>query len=911
MSLPLTEEQRKKIEENRQKALARRAEKLLAEQHQSPGSGSSIATNSSQSKQGPPPNLPRDPSKPVNHGVVFLQQNLNSSSNGNQRPPNFHSFHLSSPGQAKGIGKRQEDVSPACPPPEVPTQQLLGGTLGQGHPQSFQKTLAPFFRQPPRDPGVEAKAARPCTSGQNISDTNCGSGSATPGTEGRRPQKLGASLHKAGSSQKGMCIRSGGRFQVKIGYNAELITVFKRLPSRSYDPATKTWNFSMTDYGALMRAAQSLPTVTLEPLEGAEDSRESLSTGGVAHTCLPSAPSLAFVKGQCVLISRARFEADIGYSEDLMALFKQMESRSYGNHTALSFFLVQSVRCLPQVQLDPLPTTLTLAFASQLEKTSPCLTEPIPEADLSGVDPKLVSNLLPFQRAGVNFAVAKRGRLLLADDMGLGKTIQAICIAAFYRKEWPLLVVVPSSVRFTWEQAFLQWLPSLSPDRINVVVTGKDRLTAGLVNIVSFDLLSKLEKQLKTPFKVVIIDESHFLKNIKTARCRAAMPLLKVAKRVILLSGTPAMSRPAELYTQIIGVRPTFFPQFHAFGLRYCDAKRQPWGWDYSGSSNLGELKLLLEEAVMLRRLKCDVLAQLPPKQRKMVVIAPARISTKARAALAAAAKEMTTMNNTKRQQKEALLLFFNRTAEAKIPSVIEYILDLLESGREKFLVFAHHKVVLSAITRELERKQVPHIRIDGSTSSADREDLCQQFQLFEKHAVAVLSITAANMGLTFSSADLVVFAELFWNPGVLLQAEDRVHRIGQASSVSIHYLVARGTADDYLWPLIQEKIKVLGEAGLSETNFSEMTEATNYFYEDPKQQKIYDLFQQSFEEEGSDMELLEAAESFDPGSASGAPGSDSQDLGDSVDEITSTGSPVKKRRFEFFDNFDSFMFPL
>lgn len=78
-----------------------------------------------------------------------------------------------------------------------------------------------------------------------------------------------------------------------------------------------------------MRAAQSLPTVTLEPLEG-EDSRESLSTGSVAHACLPSAPSLAFVKGQCVLISRARFEADIGYSEDLMALFKQMESRSYG-----------------------------------------------------------------------------------------------------------------------------------------------------------------------------------------------------------------------------------------------------------------------------------------------------------------------------------------------------------------------------------------------------------------------------------------------------------------------------------------------------------------------------------------------------------------------------------------------------
>ncbi|XP_015097252.1 SWI/SNF-related matrix-associated actin-dependent regulator of chromatin subfamily A-like protein 1 isoform X4 [Vicugna pacos] len=683
------------------------------------------------------------------------------------------------------------------------------------------------------------------------------------------------------------------------------------------DPATKTWNFSMTDYDALMRAAQHLPAVTLQPLEGAEGRREPPSTGSgsVAQACLPAAPSLTFVKGQCMLISRARFEADIGYSEGLIALFQQMDSRHYDVKTRKWNFLleehnklIERARCLPQVQLDPLPKTLTLAFASQLEKTSLCPVADIPEADLSGVDSKLVSSLLPFQRTGVNFAIAKRGRLLLADDMGLGKTIQAICIVAYYQKEWPLLVVVPSSVRFTWEQAFRRWLPSLRPDRINVVVTGKDCLTAGLVNIVSFDLLSKLERQLKTPFKVVIIDESHFLKNIKTARCRAAMPLLKVAKRVILLSGTPAMSRPAELYTQILAVKPTFFPQFHAFGLRYCGAKRMPWGWDYSGSSNLGELKLLLEEAVMLRRLKCDVLSQLPAKQRKMVVVAPGQISAGTRAALDAMAKEMTTKDKTKQQQKEALILFFNRTAEAKIPSVIEYILDLLESGREKFLVFAHHKVVLDAITKQLERKRVQHIRIDGSTPSADREDLCQQFQQSQGHAVAVLSITAANMGLTFSSAELVVFAELFWNPGVLIQAEDRVHRIGQLNSVGIHYLVARGTADDYLWPLIQEKIKVLGEAGLSETNFSEMTEATGYFYKDPKQQKIYDLFQKSFEEDGSDAALLEAAESFDPGSASGA---GSRDTGDTPDESTLLGSPLKKKRFEFFDNWDSFTSPL
>lgn len=121
--------------------------------------------------------------------------------------------------------------------------------------------------------------------------------------------------------------------------------------------------------------------------------------------------------------------------------------------------------------------------------------------------------------------------------------------------------------------------------------------------------------------------------------------VFQVAKRVILLSGTPAMSRPSELYTQVIAVKPTFFPQFHSFGLRYCDAKRHAWGWDYSGSSNLGELKLLLEEAVMLRRLKSDVLSQLPAKQRKMVVVIPGRISAKLRASLDVAAKEMTTKN--------------------------------------------------------------------------------------------------------------------------------------------------------------------------------------------------------------------------------------------------------------------------
>merc|ERR1719384_803653 len=101
------------------------------------------------------------------------------------------------------------------------------------------------------------------------------------------------------------------------------------------------------------------------------------------------------------------------------------------------------------------------------------------------------------------------------------------------------------------------------------------------------------------------------------------------------------------------------------------------------------------------------------------------------------------------------------------------------------------------------------------------RKTYCDAFQTDDNVRVALLSITAANTGLTLTAAHLVVFSELFWNPGELTQAEDRAHRIGQTDSVTIQYLVALNTADDKLWPMIQKKLEVLNEAGLSKDNFS------------------------------------------------------------------------------------------
>ncbi|XP_070565988.1 SWI/SNF-related matrix-associated actin-dependent regulator of chromatin subfamily A-like protein 1 [Ptychodera flava] len=588
-------------------------------------------------------------------------------------------------------------------------------------------------------------------------------------------------------------------------------------------------------------------------------SRQSKATGSPPKAA-PLFGGVKTLKGDCELMTRDRFVVNVGFNAQLVDVFKSIESRSYDASTkkwnfALKDYsnLLDKMKSLP-VQIEPLPSAVLRAFHAQLKGKD--VFRDIPEQNLNNIDSKLVDSLMPFQRDGVNFVISRRGRALIADDMGLGKTIQSICIACYYRTEWPLLVVVPSSVKLTWAEAFRRWVPSLDPQRINVVMTSKDKVTTGLVNIISYDMMTRKATELKAQrFQVVIMDESHSLKNFKTARTKAAMPILRSAPRVLLLSGTPALSRPSELYTQIAAVDPKLLPSFHDFGVRYCAGRQNPWGWDYSGSSHMTELQILLEERIMIRRLKKDVLQQLPSKTRQMILMDPGVVKTNSQS-LKAAAKQMARAGQNKKEQRGALLQYFSESGTAKIQAVTGYIFDLLDSGH-KFLIFAHHQTMLDALSESLSEKGYLHIRIDGSTSSDKRKQLCDRFQSDDDYRVAVLSITAASTGLTLHAASLVVFAELFWNPGVLVQAEDRVYRIGQKNCVNIHYLVAKGTADDYIWPLVQEKLNVLSKAGLTKDDFSE---ADTKSLKDPEQKSILNYFEESFMEEAGEDELKEIA---------------------------------------------------
>ena len=185
---------------------------------------------------------------------------------------------------------------------------------------------------------------------------------------------------------------------------------------------------------------------------------------------------------------------------------------------------------------------------------------------------------MPFQKEGLDFCVSRQGRCLIGDEMGLGKTVQAIASAFAYRSDWPLLVVVPSSMKLTWVDELEKWLPMLQPGDIKLVSCKQD--TAGLsttpITVVTYGMFqtkSSVVAQhiLDTQFGVVVLDESHYIKNNKSVRTGWLQKIAAAAKRAILLSGTPALARPVELYPQVAALRKDLFGSFSAFTKRYVE----------------------------------------------------------------------------------------------------------------------------------------------------------------------------------------------------------------------------------------------------------------------------------------------------------------------------------------------------
>ncbi|XP_051284341.1 DNA annealing helicase and endonuclease ZRANB3 [Dicentrarchus labrax] len=448
---------------------------------------------------------------------------------------------------------------------------------------------------------------------------------------------------------------------------------------------------------------------------------------------------------------------------------------------------------------------------------------------LSGLPHKLLQRLMPFQREGLEFALSMNGRCMIADEMGLGKTVQAIAVAYAYRREWPLLVVVPSSLKYPWIEELERWIPELQPGDINLVENKSHTMgiSSSKVTVLGYGLLTTdarllLETLTRQRFAVVVVDESHYLKSRNAARTKILVPLIQSAKRLILLTGTPALGRPEELFMQIDALYPKRFGTWTEYAKKYCNAHYRYFGrqrqWDCRGASNLQELHQRLSQ-IMIRRLKAEVLTQLPPKIRQRIPFDLPKEAVKEASAsftewerlMKGLGSGVGTMDNPFNQVMGLVTQMYKQTAIAKAGAVKDYIKMMLEAEQLKFLVFAHHLTMLQACTEAVIEAKAGYIRIDGSVPSSERIQLVHKFQSDPDTRVAILSIQAAGQGLTFTAASHVVFAELYWNPGHIKQAEDRAHRIGQTSSVNVHYLIAKGTFDTVMWSMLNKKETVTG----------------------------------------------------------------------------------------------------
>ena len=428
----------------------------------------------------------------------------------------------------------------------------------------------------------------------------------------------------------------------------------------------------------------------------------------------------------------------------------------------------------------------------------------------------LGGELKPFQRAGVRYLLAQR-RALLADEQGLGKTIEALATLEA-DSGYPAVVVCPASLKLNWLRELERWLPDrrvrtlvgTGPARSNADPSG---LPAGAeITVVNYDIVAaRLEELRNLEPRALVLDESHYCKNAAAKRTRAVRQLSAVVPHdglVLALSGTPVMNRPSELISQlrILG-RLGDFGSGAQFGKRF------------RGPDAHLRLHWHLRSRCFVRRLKADVLPQLPPKRRAIV---PVELDNEAEYRLAERdlvawlqsqpldlgelrAKVAAAMRAERLVRLNALKLL---AARGKLAAALAWIHDFCSSG-ERLVVFAHHR----EIQRALLGRFPSALHILGDDSHAARDAALRAFQAPDgpENQLLVCSIEVAGQGLTLTRSSNVVFLELDWTPAKHDQAEDRCHRIGQEDSVNASYILAAGTIDETISTLLERKRAVIG----------------------------------------------------------------------------------------------------
>lgn len=506
-------------------------------------------------------------------------------------------------------------------------------------------------------------------------------------------------------------------------------------------------------------------------------------------------------------------EVNFSYDIDLLSKIKTIPGRKFNNISPSNKFWSVPFR------LDTVDKLIDWGFEfdDNLMKRFEEESVKKPTKNIDAI-PGLKKELYPFQKQGVQFIEDHQGRALVGDEMGLGKTIQALAWLQLHPEARPALIVCPASLKLNWAKEIENWMG----DDVKVTIAkGKepdwnDACENELKNhilIINYDILTGWADSIKDmKLKAVVLDECHYVKNSQAKRTKTAKKLFKNIKHIICLSGTPILNRPIEIFNSISLVDSSLFPSFFQFAKRYCGAKHNGFGWDFNGATNTKELNEILTNSVMIRRLKKDVLPELPEKVRSVIPMELDNIKTYRKAEndfidwlrKIDPKKAKSAMNAETLVKIETLKQL---CIQGKIKSCIEWIKDFLDTG-EKLVVFCTHKKTVEALKNQFQEQSVV---VDGSVKNELRQKAVDDFQNDDSIKLFIGNIKAAGVGITLTAASNTCFIEMGWTPGEHDQAEDRVHRIGQeANSINAWYLVSDNTIETEIATLIDQKRNVL-----------------------------------------------------------------------------------------------------
>ena len=431
------------------------------------------------------------------------------------------------------------------------------------------------------------------------------------------------------------------------------------------------------------------------------------------------------------------------------------------------------------------------------------------QSDVELVIPEINVELFPYQKVGVTFIESADGCGMIFDEPGLGKTAQSIAYAVKHNLK--TVIVCPASLKYNWENEISKFTNATS-----FIIDSKMKdvplnLSGYNFVIVNYDIVSKFEQYFldTDEFDLIVLDECHAIKSYKAKRTQNILKLKDSFKHKILLTGTPLLNRPQELFTLLNFIRPEEWNSFWPYASRYCALKKMPWGPDYSGSSNELELHKKISP-YYIRRHKKDVLKDLPPKLYTDLIL---ELSPSFQKEYNRMLKDYVKYLVEEKEYQKAKKAQFNEQLvklgalkqlciEDKLEKLAEILGEFVENN-QKVVIFSQYA---KTIEKLIERYPEISVKLTGAMSPTERNASVKKFKEDPTTLFFLGTIGAAGVGLTLTEASNVIVIDLPWTPAEFEQAVDRCHRIGTKNTVNVYSLISKDTIDVDIQALLSKK---------------------------------------------------------------------------------------------------------